>query len=502
MSSIDLDHLTASQALADLHDGRYSALALAQACLARIDQRNSMLNAVIAQQRDAALARARQIDALRHQGLAVGALGGLPITVKDAFATADLPTTASYAPLRCYQPSSDATVVARLRAAGAVVLGKTHLPALAGAPHGWSRLHGATRNPWDTRRTPGGSSCGAAVAVASGFSLLDVGSDIGGSIRIPAAYCGIAGLKATEGRIPRTGHIPHLPPELGGQGRSVWHLLSFGALARCVADLHLAYNLLAGPDGADSTVPPFTPTPPLPVLRHRFARPLRIALWTDMEGLPLCPRTRRAFERLAQTLMLAGHHITHVQPSGICLHDSWRAYGHIAGAEIGLGMPLAERLALRTLAGLLPRKQAIARALAEGMALDMRRYNRALNTREAQIVALDTCLHQFDALLCPVAPTAPYAAQAMPFYKPPPRIDLGHGVRLPYPEATVSMTIPFSLTGHPVLSLPIGIEDGLPVGAQIIGPRWGEAQLLGVSAVLEEMAGGFRPPPASVGRPS
>ena len=492
---MDLDRLTASQAMADLRAGRYSARSLTAACQARIDQRNGLLNALVAQQREVALVRATEADALRQRGGPVGTLAGLPVTIKDSFATADLITTASHAPLRHHRPQSDATLVARLRAAGAILLGKTHLPELAAAPHGWSRLFGHTRNPWDTARTPGGSSSGAAVAVASGFSLMDVGSDIGGSIRIPAAYCGITALKATEGRMPRTGHIPHLPPAHGGRGRSVWHLLSFGVLARCVADLHLVYNVLAGPDGMDSTVPPFEPLPPLHRLRQPLTRPLRIALWTDMAGVPVCPRTRRAFDRLARTLTRAGHEVHTMPPRAFDLHAAWRAYGHLAGAEIGLGMPRLPRLALRAAVVALPRGQPIARAMAEGMALDMRRYNDALNAREALIEALEDLLNSFDALLCPVAPTAPYPAQAMPTWKPPPRIAVGDAT-LPYFEGTVSLAIPFSLTGHPVITLPIGIEDGLPVGVQIVGRRWDEATLLGVSARLEEVTGGFQAPPA------
>lgn len=490
----DLDRLTASQAIADVRAGRCTAQALMAACLARIDRHNPALNALIALRRDAALMQAAQIDDLLRRGQATGPLLGLPMSIKDSFATADLPTTASFAPLRHYRPPADATVVARLRAAGAIVLGKSHLPELAGAPHGWSRLFGLTRNPWDLECTPGGSSSGAAVAVATGMSLLDIGSDIGGSIRIPAAYCGIAGLKATENRIPRTGHIPHLPTALGGRGRSVWHLLSFGLLGRCVADLHLAYAVMAGPDGADTTVPPFTPPQPLDVARAAFDRPLRIALWDDFAGLPLCPRTRRALSRFAQRLANAGHQVTRTGPADFDVRAAWQAYGHIAGAEIGLGLPRWQRAAFRSMAWLLPAEQPIARAMAQGMALDFGRYNGALNTRETLIAALDRFLAPWDVVLCPVAPTAPYRGQPMPAHKPPPHIAVGEQ-SLPYFEATVSMAIPFSLTGHPVVVLPLGPEDGLPVGIQVLGKRWGEEALLGASACLERIAGGFTAPP-------
>jgi amidase len=189
-------------------------------------------------------------------------------------------------------------------------------------------------------------------AIAMGFSFLDPGSDIGGSIRIPASFCGVAGLKATENRIPRTGHIPHLPDGM----RSVRHILSFGLLARCTDDLQFGLELLAGPDGIDSEVPP------VPVLTPtKDHRPLRIAWWDDFCGLPLCLRTRRALTRTVEQLQQQGFIVERRSPPQFDFEKAWYAYGIIAGAEIGLGMRAVPRKMLLLTGHLVPSSQPVAR---------------------------------------------------------------------------------------------------------------------------------------------
>lgn len=494
MSGPDLGNLTATQAVGDLRAGRYSAEQLVRACQARIDRLNPDLNALVALNREGALAVAREADRRLARGDALPALLGVPVSIKDAFATRDMVTTSSFRPLANYQPPADATAVARWREAGAVLMGKSNLPELAGAPHCWSPLFGLTRNPWNPGLTPGGSSGGGAVAVAAGFSLLEIGSDIAGSIRIPAAYCGIAGLKATENRIPRTGHIPHLPREHGGPGRSVWHMLAFGVLARCVADLHLGYSLLAGPDGVDSTVPPLVPSAPSVAAEEEARAPMRVALWEDFVGTPLCPRTRRGLEKMASKLSAAGHEVVRCAPSDFDVRAAWEAFGMIGGAEIGLGMPAWQRWFFLGFRHFLPRDHVITRAVARGMSFDLRRYNEALNRREELIRSLEAFLGTWDAVVCPVAATGPYPGEPMPPTRRPPRLTVGDN-SLPYLEATLPMTIPFSLTGSPVVTLPVGIEDDLPVGVQIIGKRWREDSLLETGVRLEKLFGGFVPPP-------
>jgi amidase len=320
-----------------------------------------------------------------------------------------------------YQPTVDATVVSRLRAAGAIFMGKSNLPELASAPHCWSPIFGLTRNPWDLELTPGGSSGGSAVAIAAGFSLLEIGSDIGGSIRIPAAYCGIAGLRATENRIPRTGHIPHLPSEFSKTGRSVWHMLSMGVLAGSVADLHLGYSLIAGPDEKDSTVISFTKPEPLPNVECIKTTKLKIAIWDDF-GTPCCPATRRGIENVINQLKAEGHDVVRAAPADFDVNLAWETFGMLGGAEIGLGIPSWQAKMGSWLSRFLPKSHAISKSFSRGLAFDLRAYNQALNNREKLISGLEEFLGGWDAVLCPVAPTLPYPAQAMPIHKLMPKI--------------------------------------------------------------------------------
>ncbi|WP_079435882.1 amidase [Zoogloea sp. LCSB751] len=478
---------TASSAVEALRTGAVSATELLEQCLERVTRFNPHLNALVTVDAAGARKAAQAADARIAAGERLPLLG-VPISVKDSFATQGLRTTASYRPLAEYVPDKDASVVGRLREAGAVIVGKSNLPELAGAPHCWSPLFGLTRNPWDPTLTPGGSSGGAAVAVAAGFSLLELGSDIAGSIRIPAAYCGVTGLKATENRIPRTGHIPHLPEHLRGE-RSVRHMLSFGLLARSVADLQLGYGLIAGPDGCDMEVPPWQPDQ-LPALAKN---PLRLVLWE--EGcLPLCERTRAALAGMVGKLEAAGHSVERRAPPDLDLRALHTLFGAIGGVEIGLGMPAWQRRLLPALRHLLPRTETLGRAFAAGLRFDMADYNRALNAREAAIASLERFLADFDALLSPVACTVAYPGRPMPAWSKPPAVQVD-GRKLPYLEATIGWTAPFSLTGSPVVTLPLGIEAGLPVGVQVVGRRWQDEALLAVATRLEGVLGGFVSPP-------
>lgn len=460
---------SAGQALHALSSGTTTAVDLVHQCHVRIDTINPVVRAVVTEDRSAALAAAAEQDTLRRGNGPLGALAGLPITVKDCFATQGLRTTSSCAPLAQHVPTADATAVARLRAAGAVIVGKTNLPELAGDVQCWSPLFGPTHNPWRLSHTPGGSSGGSAVAVATGMSFMDLGSDLAGSIRIPAAYCGVAGLKATEGRLPTEGHIPPLP----GAPRTVWHMLSLGMLARCVADLVL---------GFDALTTATTPATPL-------GRPTRVAWWDDFGGLPLCPRTRKALDATVCALTRAGATVQRVSPASFDVSTAWTAFGHVAGAEIGLGLPTMARrsavIADQLLGSLMEaNSMPLTRAIAQGMALDMRRYNHGLNQRARLMAALDDFLTEWDVWLCPVAATTAYTAHLPGRWPASPWLSVGQH-RVPRLEATMGMTVPFSLTGHPVVSLPVGMHDGLPVGLQVVGARWAELDLLNHAAWFE-----------------
>lgn len=463
--------------------GETSATELVEHCLSRIKQHNSTINAIVTLNEHEALAAAKLADMMQNTNN-LSPLHGIPISIKDAFETAGLRTTSSYPPLANYIPKKDATIVARLKEAGAIILGKTNLPELASNPQCWSPLFGTTNNPWNPAFTSGGSSGGSASAISMGFSFLDPGSDIGGSIRIPASYCGVAGLKATENRIPRTGHIPHLPTK----PRSVRHLLSFGLLARYVDDLQLGLELLAGPDGIDSEVPPVPVT-----YQAAIQRSLRIAWWDDFCGLPLCYRTRQALSRTVKCLHQQGFTVERRCPPHFDFEKAWYAYGIIAGSEIGLTMPAMKRTILSLAGHAIPHSQTIAHAFLKGLSFSAKCYNEALNIREQLISELEIFLTNWDAWLCPVSPITAYPHCRLDGFRKPPKLSVNN-YSLPYLEATVSLTTPFSLTGSPVVVLPTGIEDGLPVGLQWIGRRWNDESLLAICARVEATTSDYKNP--------
>src|SRR4051794_5186167 len=263
----NLNFASATTLAAAVRERHVSAAEVLQAHLVQIERHNPALNAIVTLDIDGARERARAADAALARGELWGPLHGVPVTLKDCHTTAGLRTTAGYPPLSDYIPTEDGTVAARLRRAGAMIIGKTNVPTLAMDPQTDNPIFGRTNNPWNLERTPGGSSGGAAAALAAGMTPLEVGSDIGGSIRNPSHFCGVCGLKPTDNRVPVTGHIPGLPDV----PRWTRVLNVVGPMARTVEDLQLAFQILAGPDGHDTEVPPVpvrtVDCPPLSALR-------------------------------------------------------------------------------------------------------------------------------------------------------------------------------------------------------------------------------------------
>ncbi len=482
----DLVFRTACELARMILDREASAEEVLDAHLRQIGIHNDPLNAIVTLDEDGARRRAREADEALARGDVWGPLHGVPVTVKDCFETADLRTTSGFPPLKEHVPTEDATVVARLRDAGAVVMGKTNLPVLATDWQTDNPVFGRTSNPWDRARTSGGSSGGSAAAVAAGLSPLDVGSDIGGSIRVPAHSCGIYGLKPTEHRVPSTGHIPdwHIPGKTPtGSAR---HMGVYGPLARSVADLRLCFSLLAGPDGRQPDIPPLaapaksTPSP---------VRELRIA-WTDRFGdAAVSADTRATLEQVAATLEHSGARVERIEPR-IDYDSLWRTWGEVVGAELGGPMPFVLRNMVRLQFLLMRDRSPIRKGILRGFRLTMRELAQALEHRDHVIRRIDDVLEGFDAWLCPVA-----AAPAFTHRKPGRPVEVDDR-QAPYFLAVAGYTTPFNLSGHPSVVLPAGRStESLPIGVQVVGHRWMDERLLAVAASLDEVIGDFRHPP-------
>lgn len=468
----------------EIREGRLSAVEALEAHLDRVARLNPSLNAVVTLDEARARDRARAADRAVSRGELWGPLHGVPFTAKDVFETEGLRTTAGHPPLANYVPKTDATVVARLKGAGAVLAGKTNTSELARDAQTYNPVFGRTANPWNPSRTPGGSTGGGAAAVAAGLSPLELGSDIAGSIRVPAHFCGVFGLKPTRGRVSGAGHIPPLP----GTPKGADHLGTFGPIARSVEDLRLCLSVVSGPDGRDHEVAPV----PLGTPAERDLAELRIA-WTDGLGdLRAGKETRKALEGLARDLGRLGCRVEEREPAVFAPALAWRTYWEIYGAENPPEVPARARRLLGDIARLAPDDGWFpAPGVLRGAGFGMRGYAEALDRRDELVSQLESFLGRFDAWLLPVTVGTAFTHRPAPLTKIPEPIEVD-GREIPYHAATLGFTVPFSLTGNPVVALPVSRSaEGLPIGAQLVGRRWQEADLLGLAEALK---GATRPP--------
>jgi amidase len=481
---------SAAECLRALHARELSSLELVDACIARIERLNPEINAVVATDYERARESARAADDARSNGSALGPLHGLPMTVKDSLQTAGLVTTSGAPALRDFVPDEDAVAVERALSAGAVILGKTNLPMFAGDWQSYNDVYGRTNNPWDLSRTVGGSSGGSAASLAAGFVPLEIGSDIGGSIRTPAHYCGVYGHKPSHGIVPGRGHIPGPPGTKAEPDLAV-----VGPLARTAEDLALMLDVLAGPDLLDAA----GWTLELPPPRRERLEGFRVAYWLDD---PLCPIDSSVRKELEATLDALRPEVQLVDLDlPFTLADIVPRYVRLLLGVIGGDMPTP----LRALTRVLRPHFALAETLGIPTDLIAMNASRGMHQSHADWVRADegrtklrwSCHELFkdiDVLLTPVVPTAAFAHQTGGNHLS--RRILVDGQKRPYMDH-----IPWAALATsaylPATSAPVGItSDGLPVNLQIIGPFLGDRTTIRFAELLAEVRGGFQAPPA------
>lgn len=440
-----------------IQERQVSAVEVLEAHLAQIRARNPELNAIVTLDESGARQRAQEADAALARGECWGELHGVPLTLKDSHSVAGMRTTAGWTRLADYIPTEDGSVAARLKAAGAIIMGKSNVPVLLGDYQSDNPIFGRTQNPWNLQRTPGGSSGGAAAALAAGMTPLEIGSDIGGSIRVPSHFCGVFGLKTTENHVSRHGQIPS-PPGTPPTDRV---MASVGPIARNMEDLALAYRIIAGADPAAPEIPP------VPV--ERVAPPplkkLRIAWTSAFPGNYVAKEIRAAIERVASALACAGATVEKTLPE----------------LDYELESTTFQSLLDFTFRTFIP--------LREGQQpLTAADYLTALYHRDHYIRTWERFLDDWDVLICPVASTTAFPHCPM-------------GTPLTVDDRTVgyfetfASCWHFSLTGHPVLTMPVGLDgNGLPIGMQVVTKRWADARLLAIGESLAEVTGPFQRP--------
>lgn len=484
MTMHDLGEVTATEMVARLASGDVGSEELLGAQLDRIDRWNGELNAVVAFDVERARTRARQADEARGRGESWGPLHGLPITIKDSYETEGLVTTSGAPELADHVPDTDADAVALLKQAGAIVFAKTNLPIYAGDLQTFNDVYGLTRNPWNTERTVGGSTGGGAAALAAGFSLLELGSDIGGSIRCPAHYCGVYGIKPSWWAISKRGHIPGPPGTIAEPDLSV-----AGPMGRSVADLELAMGILTAP-GVQG-IPGAALPPPAPTVERLVG--CRVGLWIDDPVGPVSSDVRLALESLGEQLESAGA-IVRTDLRLRTPSEQWFAlYYELLVAEVAARYDQETRdfLAMVAASGD-PDSLDPAMAAARGASLTHSQWLERHESRYRLMQEWGELFGEVDVVLAPPAPGAAFPHDETPLSERTLDID---GVAVPallHLHWAGLATLPLL----PSTCVPVARStDGLPIGVQIIGPRWGDRTTLAFARRLEELVGGFEAPP-------
>ena len=482
---------TASQLAQMIRDQEVSAVEVLDAYLEQIAKHNERVNAIPTLNLEPARTKAIKADEAIARGENWGALHGVPITIKDTFETAQLLTTAGYKPLRNHIPKQDATVVARLRQAGAIIIGKTNLASMASDYQSSNELFGRVNNPWNLDCTPGGSSGGSAAAIAAGFSALELGNDASGSTRQPAHFCGVYALKPTDRRISTAGHIPEAP----GMPNCIRQLMTVGSLARSIEDLRLCFTLTVGADPRQPDVPPV----PLDTVSEKNLSDLKIA-WSDSwSKMTPTLEIKTAINLAVDKLKPVCKKIEQWASMPFDLRKAFKVCNQLTALNFVYSQPSDFDAAKKNLPVMFREATQGDKELRDLSNLSqflplllnptLKRYFELLTQRDRLIAQIDEALEPWDVWLCPVAMTTAFT------HRPPGAVIKIEGRKVPYFLANGGYTMLFNLTGHPVVVIPIGqSKAGLPIGMQIIGKRWREMELLAIAEKLDQVVGNFQNP--------
>jgi amidase len=448
-----------------IRDREVSSEEVVNAYLKRMRAVNPKLNAVVQELGETACEQARAADHALARGGLLGPLHGVPMTIKDTLDTAGVITTGGTQGRAAFVPREDAVAVARMRSAGAILLGKTNVPELALAPETDNLVYGRTNNPYDLSRSPAGSSGGEASIIAAGGSPIGLGSDCGGSIRSPAHFCGIAGMKPTTGRVSRTGHFP---PVAGLMNR-LWQI---GPLARFVEDLILALRVIMGPDGRDPvSVPMPLGDPGAVVLKN-----LRVAFYTDNGILSPTPETAEVVKKTVKVLSDLVMSVEENCPKEIeRTYDIW--WG-LASADRGAGVQAILKLAGTTELHLYMKRFLDVQLAAKPMVPSD--FGSLILEWDTFCSAMTRFFENYDVIICPVIA---FPAQEHGFIMQKDK-DLGF-----------SYCFTYNLTGWPAVVVRGGTSpEGLPIGVQVVARPWREEVALAVAQHIETALGGWQPP--------
>jgi amidase len=477
----------AGQLARALRERKIGAVELLELHLARMRRVNPAINAIVVTDEEGAREQARRADEALAGGRILGPLHGLPMTLKDTFEVVGMPATCGIPALRNHLPKADAAVAAALRAAGAIIFGKTNVPEGAGDHQSYNAIYGLTRNPWNLERSAGGSSGGAAAALATGMTPLEVGSDVGGSIRCPAHFCGLFGHKPSYGLVPLFGHIP---PPPGTYHEPIMEVA--GPLARTAADLELALDAIASPNDLDAKGQVWR----LPPARRQKLADFRVALWADAKHYPTDPAYLAAIHAFADDLRRLGAKVTEARPV-IDPDESNELYVAALFGMWGGGLPDAVFDGYVAAArGLDPHDKSWAARIGRAAAQSLRDWTRRLDRREHLRRIWEAFFREFDVLLCPVMSTVAFphdtsgADHTAQMHR---TIKVGKETR-PYLDNLIWPGV-ITLVNLPSTALPMRHRvDGLPAGVQVVSAFLEDRTTLRFARLVEEALGGFVAP--------
>ena len=457
---------TMTQQSAAIRDGRISSRELLDEYLSRIERINPALNAVVTleaeQARDAA-ARADEATA-KTQEDDLGSLHGLPITIKDAIETSGIRSTGGARELAGHVPQRDAPAVASLKEAGAIVFGKTNAPRWSGDIQTFNDVFGTTNNPWDHSRTPGGSSGGAAASVSAGLTSFEMGTDIGGSVRIPSHFCGVFGHKPSFGVVPQRGYLDRV-----GGGLIDADINVFGPIARSAGDLRGLIDVIAGPTGEDAKAWRLD----LPAPRHDDIREYRVGTWLDDPAGEVATEVGDVLTTAVEALSKTGAQVTDARPP-IRLEDAVALFTSLITPAISVSAD---------------------KQIGDAISGTHRAWLDNHQARTEMRSVWQEWFREFDVLLCPVTPMA-----AFPHDQTGTIVDRSvtiNGRARPHID-TLTWTGLVGVVYLPSTVVPVGFTpDGLPVGVQIVGPYLEDRTSLFVAGELESLTGGYTPPPGA-----
>ena len=471
---------SATRLAALIRQRKLGCLELLDHYIARIQSIDSEVNAVVIRDFDRARKRAKTLD---RKGASTGKLHGVPITMKESFDVAGLPTSWGFPEMRDHVATEDALAVRRLTAAGAVLMGKTNVPKALADWQSYNVIHGTTRNPWNSAHTPGGSSGGSAAAMAAGLSGLEAGSDIGGSIRVPAHFCGVYGHKPTWGLCPPFGH------SLSGAA-AMTDISVIGPLARSADDLSLALDLLAGPDPAETRLAHRLPAP-----RCAGLEGLRVAVWASDPATETDTETTEQLLSLARFLRRAGSKVSLTARPGFDAREAYVLYLRLLAAAMSGRMAAPVRDAMRDASRQLAADDTSADAVML-RDIDLPHHQwLGLNEQRMRLRRLwGAFFQEWDVLLCPViaTPALPIMEAGETWQR---RLDV-NGVSISYNDQLFWPGLAGGV--HlPATVAPLGLNrGGLPIGVQIVGPMFGDRTTIAVARSLERSWRDFAPPPS------